>query len=476
MLGLEMEIKDKKEFIALAIFLAALFVFFIILNNINPLLFWDENIYLGNARSHITQSNFTEDFRFPLLEYILALVWFFTGESIFVARLIIIIFTLASVFFLYLISKKFLPKNLSFLLCILFSLCPIVLLWGFHAYSDTPAMFFIILSFYFILKLENKNILFIALSGFAAALAFLTRFPAALFALSLSLYFVFNKKFKALGIFILFFFIALIPWLIYNKIIYGNLIWDFQEQYFVISKWTFAEPVMKQINNLFSSLGYFIPFLMLFGISALTRKKHKFNFLILIYTIISFIYYFFFVNLKLSRYYLSFLPFIFLLSFQGLFWFKSRRNKAIRFLFIFLTIALIINAVFIFNDFVKETVKRSLCDVSGSMPRAIDYLSQYEFVSNGTNPIFSNSWPWFGYYLNVNASSIWTENITELIEFYDPDYFVHSNQRSEFYYKNVLDNARELKLERVFSDECDQVISIYKVKASSKSSFGWKPT
>ncbi|UZE94002.1 MAG: glycosyltransferase family 39 protein [Candidatus Pacearchaeota archaeon] len=450
-----MKKNKKKEFIIIGIFLLVLLILFLILNWFSPMLLWDENVYLGNARSHISNSAFTEDFRFPLLEYLIAFAWFFSGESIFIAQLIIILFSLASVFFLYLISKRFFSERFSFLLCFFFALCPLILFWGFRAYADIPAMFFVILSFYFLLKSEKNNkIIFLALAGFVAALAFLTRFPTALFALSAGLYFIFKKRFKDLGIFTLFFIVALLPWLTCNYLSYGNFIWDLQEQYLVISKWTSSEPIIKQITNLFVYINFLIPLLLLLGIYVTIRKNEKFNLLILIYVILSFIYYLFFVRLKDARYYLTFLPFIYLISFQGLYYLKKK--KIFRYVFMILIIILVLNTVFIFG----YLAGKNYCEKNSSITQSINYLKGEVDVDD---VVLSNVWPWFGYHLNVKVFSLWDKNIGILLETYEPVYVVYCDGLGIEYEKEILDNSTNLKLEQVFRGRCGEKVYIYRV-------------
>ena len=73
------------------------------LAHVSQFLIWDEPVYLGNAKSHIGESHFTEDFRFPLLEYVISLSWTVFGESVLIAKYVAIFFTLLSVFGFYLL-------------------------------------------------------------------------------------------------------------------------------------------------------------------------------------------------------------------------------------------------------------------------------------------------------------------------------------------------------------------------------------
>lgn len=459
--------KEKK--VVIWIIILVLFIFFLVLNLSGLLSLWDENVYLGNARSHIGQSNFTEDFRFPLLEWIVALAWLFTGESLFVARMIIILFTLTTVFLLYLISKRYFTWQLSLFLSALFALSPLILLWGFRVYADVPSMFFVTLSFYFLLKGDEKNVekngkkkccIFIILAGVAAALTFLARFPLALFAFSVLIYFIIKKKPKELLLFIIPFIVTLLPWMVYNQITYHNPLWDVQAQFSVVAQFTPYEPIMKQIQNLSTFTNFLIPLLMIFGIYVLIRKNEKMNYLILIYLVISFIYYLFFVKLKDERYYLTFLPFIYLTAFQAIEWLRELRKKRIlTILLIVLVITLMAIALISPMSLVYDKLNEKLsCDRNNSMMNAIDYLRDKTDIND---TVLSNAWPWFGYYLNVRAFNFWSNNIVALVDQYKAPYIVYNNKRGIEFDKRILDSAAGLKLEKEFVDKCNERVYIY---------------
>jgi len=463
--------KKKTEFIAIGIFLLVLLALFLFLNWLSPMLLWDENVYLGNARSHLGISNFTEDFRFPLLEYIISFSWLF-GESIFIARFVIILFSLASAFFIYLISKRFFSKQLSFLLSILFVLCPLFLFWGFRVYADIPAVFFIILSFYFLLKSDEskrKNI-FIALAGFIAALAFLARFPLALFAFSVGVCFVFKKRWKDLGIFVLFFLIPLIPWLVYNWLIYKNPIWDFYEQFSVLKEWTTLQPIINQIYNLFAAVGFMIPFLFILGLYSLiyliikNKNKKGWYFLIVFYSIVSFVYYLFFVRLKLARYYLSFLPFIYIVAFHGLLWIKNYKDKILKIVFILVILSLLVNSFVIVGNSIQDSYQKIDCQKNNAIMKSIDCLKEQGASSDSV--ILSNIWPWYGYHLNSKVASLWTEDIDYLMDFYEPDYIIYNEIGGTYFNKTILDNHQGLIFEKQIVDDCDNIILIYSSQKS----------
>jgi len=277
-----MKKKNKKKNIIHKYWIVALLVLslvlFLWLNSLNPVLLWDENVYLGNARSHIKQSYFIEDFRCPLLEYIIAGVWLIIGESVFIAKLTIIFFNLGSIFVFYLISKRLFKQ--AFLPTILFALSSEFVYWGFRVYGDSVAVFFILLSLYLFIK--EKNILYI-LSGLFAAFSFLSRFPLALFAISIGIYCLIKRKWKPLILFSIGFVIGILPWLIYNMIIYKNPLWDVFALYSAVEQYTCAQPAWLLLGYIVQNLSILILFLPTGIIGIINkRKKKEFDFWIII--------------------------------------------------------------------------------------------------------------------------------------------------------------------------------------------------
>ena len=446
---------SRSELPALGFLLIVSLVSLIAINSLNPFLYWDENVYSGNARSHLGESNFTEDFRFPLIEYIIAGVWFFTGESVFVARLIIILFSVSSILLFYLIAREYFSKDFSFFLCVLFAFCPLMLLWGFRIGTDISAMFFISLSFYLLLKGENK-MTFTAFAGAFAAVSFLVRFSSGLFALSVLIYFIFKRKPKELIIFTVFFLAALSPWLAYNQVTYGNPVWDLQMQYSVVAEWTYPEPFAKQLVNFFVFTNILIPLLFVFGIYYLLKYR-KFNsklkLLILIYLIVSFTIYFFFVNLKEERYYLMFLPFIYIISFRGLLWLGSNQRKIFRWALTALIVVFIVQSLFVFS----YIYSKNYCDSNNSIMKSVSYL---EDKVGKNDVILTNVIPWVGY--NLNAKTHCLCDMTAPLEMHNFTYVVYNDREGSRYDLEILDNSSILKLEKTFTSGCSENTYIYK--------------
>jgi len=436
-----------REF-GIIILLFTLLILFLFLNYQNPHLLWDENAYLGNARSHLTESRYTEDYRFPLLEYIIAFIWKLTGESIFIAKLIIILFSLSTVYVFYLICKEHFNKYLL-LITLFFGLNPLLFKWGFRVYTDIPSLFFVLLAYYLIIK---KNIF---LAGIFSAIAFLTRFPSALFALTIGIYLLYNKKFKNLLIFSVGFGIALFPWLLYNQLTYSNILWDVQNQYNIVSAYTSREPISKYFTNLINKTSVF---LLLFPIGLFYILKNKKHFIISLYILIAAIYYSAFVNLKLERYLLVILPFIYIIGFKGFEYLtKNIKNKKI--IFLFLSIIAIFAGILFFEGLGK-IIEEGDCNRDGAIMKSIEYIGSKNLTHQ---VIIANIFPYYGYHNNLETYHIWSENIQALLMRYHPSYFIHSNYDGTYFNRTILDKNRYLRLEERFKDKCNAEVSVYKV-------------
>lgn len=430
-----------KKIICLLAITGALLVIF---NAINPLLLWDENAYLGNARSHLAGSSYTESFRFPLLEWIISAVWLFTGESILAAKLTLIILSLMTVILVYLISEKIFPKN-ALMIASLYAFSYAFLYWGFRIYTEIPMLLFILISFY--LFLEGK----IAFSGIFAGLAFLAKFPSALFAISIALILLQRKGMKKAALFSLFFCIPLIPWLMSNYAYHGNLLWDFIEQYKIVKMYTSSQPWYFGIRSLIYALGPISLFLPIGIYSALKGKKLG---LMMLYSFLTAAYVIFFVNIKYPRYFFQILPFLIWISFEGADFLK--RKTGLKYLINGIILVFIVSGLIAAASHIGA---EGYCSKNGAVMQSIDYLKD----KAGRNDfIISNHWPYFGYYLNAKVASFWTDNIDEMISTYHPKYIVINNRMGDYVNESIFDPER-LVLEKEIKDRCDFRTSVHKV-------------
>jgi hypothetical protein len=170
---------------------------------------------------------------------------------------------------------------------------------------------------------------------------------------------------------------------------------------------------------------------------------------------LSFVYYLFFVNLKDPRYFLSFLPFLYVLSIYGLLWMEGQGKRLFTATKVLLAASVVIASVFAITVAWNE----NHCASNDSIIASIDYLSTRTAVND---TVLSNVWPWLGYALNVKVSSLWDTNITGMIESYRPLYVVYNDKRGIEYDRATLDNSPQLVLEKEFAGNCESSF-VYRV-------------
>lgn len=439
----------KKNLIVLLV-LATFFICLFLLAYFDSGLLWDENAYLGNARNLVKGSNYTEDFRHPLIGFLIAGVWTFTGESIFAAKMLVIIFSVATVFLFYLISADYFraEKHTALLLTAVFAFSNLILYWGFRVYTDIPSLFFVLLSFHFLFKGKSqKNI---AISGICSSLAFLTRFTLLIFLFSVLIYFGYRKKLKSAAIFSLAAAITLAPWVSYNYVAHGgDFLYDFNVHLDISSTHTLPEPPARHIQNLYHTITALI-FFMPLGLFAQIKKKSEYKPLILLYLSLFMAYHVFFVNLKIERYLISVLPFIYLISADGL----LQIGKKV--LYIVMLISLLISAWWLY-PMISEDIQCK-AGPNTTIQKSIEYT-----CPQADGLILSNFWPYFGYACNSRVKSFWTQNFTRLMDKEKPDYIIYSPDHGDQFNKTAIDTHKNIVLEKQFSGICRESVFVYKV-------------
>ncbi|MEX0920390.1 MAG: glycosyltransferase family 39 protein [Candidatus Pacearchaeota archaeon] len=450
----------------LVVLLLLLHLFFI---HQGGLLLWDEPVYLANSKDILSTSFFTEDFRFPLLPYFIAGVWFFTGESILAAQLLVVLFTLLTVFIFYKLTKFFFPEEKYRLLAtFLFAFSYPIIFWGFRIYADIPAVFFALLSVYLfflsdILAIEKRPKIkaFLFFSGVFAGLAFLMRYSVILIPGIIGIFIIYKKQFKSLLYFVLGGFIAILPWLIGNYLIYGNIMGGLLAQANIISDYTFYQSPLILLKSMLEMFSFSLIFLIGFFLLIVREGKRNHNiWIILTIFLTNLFYHLFFVNLKLARYVLVLLPFIVLMIVLG---FKEiielekyKKNNVISGIFLaLLIIPIIFSGIFT----IMEINSYNLCTKNGAIMNSVEYI--VENTMEGDR-IISNSWIHYGYYGNLRAGSIWTDDIDFLINNLDPKYFIIIKYEDLEISKEVFDESQLLNLEKEFIDECGKEVYIYK--------------
>ena len=458
----------KKDAVIISILFIAFLIFFLYLSSISTRLLWDETVYLGNARGYITQSNFTEEFRYPMLSWSVALIWLVTGENIIAAKIFVILLSVLSIILFYLISKRYLSLYPGLIATILFGLSPLIMFWGFRIYTDVSSIFFVLLSYYLLLRADEigrKNVnhmyVLMILSGMAAGLSFLMRFPHGLFIVCIVLFLLYKKNLGKTITFCLGIAVTLIPWMIYNYITHNNPLWDLIAQYTLVNAWTNWEPMSQQLVNLFlyNSLSIIILFIVgLFVMIYLRVKKWEF---LLIYIVIAFIAYLFLIRLKDARYYITILPFIYIIAFIPIDYLLKKKKKIVSIGGIVLLIIVIMTTLAMSLVTYNKIQENHLCD-NDSITQSIAYLKTQNVDIQDTI-LASNVWPWYGYHLNMKVSSLWDKDYNLIvIDSKNPQYIAYSNTIDAETNKAKLDENPRLKLEKEFNGTCNDKVYLYK--------------
>ena len=135
---------------------------------------WNFGDYL-RRRMHIfgldSGPGYFEEYpQMPLLPWMFIGVWTITGVQFWSARLIIILFSVATIPFLYLLVRKLTKDNeyIALTAAFIFSILPLAVFFGRNIQPEAPALFFLVLGLYFYVKwiddFKTKNIVFSGLA------------------------------------------------------------------------------------------------------------------------------------------------------------------------------------------------------------------------------------------------------------------------------------------------------------------------
>lgn len=456
--------------------------FYLFLASQQSLLLWDEPVYLSNAQSHLTPTHFTEDFRFPGLEYILAGAFSLFGSSLFVAQIVMVLFSLLGIFAFYLLAKElFIQTKNSTLFEIVatlsFALLPPMIFWSFRVYTDIPSVACMLLSIYFFIRsipIQKKSKKFlssrcsklywcVALAGVFASLSFLLRFSTILFVIPLGIYLLWTKRFKHILYFAVGALLTLAPWMLYNVVVYSHPLWDVFAQGGAVASYTVWQPISILINYLLaihSLLLLGIP-LAFYQLKSQPKKQQVLVWVLFSIAVITSIFYFGVVRLKLLRYSLMFIPFTILLCVWGISrlqivpFLKSKKY----FIFIFLGLCFLVLLIGSIVE-VSQLQEKAAYEQESAMYQSILYVQ--ETVPPG-ELVLSNNWVWYGYYGNHKVMSLWDTNITFLVQTYNASKVVFIENIGINYEKSILDSSTVLCPEIEFTDSKNISAIVYDV-------------
>lgn len=305
---------------------------------------WDFSTYLLNAKYYSGENSYYEPYRPPLASFMLSLFSIFG-------------WTLAEYFFMFFSSVLFafscflLSRVLLFspLFFYCLSLTFFVLHYGFLAGTELFSFSLLQITVYFILKSDS-------FSGFFLGLAALSRYTN--ISLLFLLFFLKNPL-KIFNSFILFF-ISWFPWLLYNKINYGNSLMSVADGYAmnVYFRWYTVLPVVW--HNIFELFLFLAPFFILGLLYSIYDYKNENKLELFLFLFLAFISFYNYVSIpiKISRYLFNFsLPLIYF-SYKGIGFF-SRKFQNPQLVFkktVFILFFLNLSALFFMNFNIIESI------------------------------------------------------------------------------------------------------------------------
>jgi 4-amino-4-deoxy-L-arabinose transferase-like glycosyltransferase len=314
--------KHAEIFFLLAIFLIVkLFLLFR-----SHVIIWDEAVYIGMGKYLFSfgKLGLWEHIRPVLWPIILGFSWRINLDPVITGRLLELLFSFGIICLVYLIGVGVFDKKAALLASILITFSPVFFFLSFYLFTEIPAVFFVLLSLLFFLGKKSY------LSGLMIGLAFLTKFPAAIFLFCLI---PFLKNYKKVYL-ILGFLTVVTPFLIFNYLMYGSFLSPLVDAMSIITKVLGCNLLSYQPWYYYFITIYRENFLYLFSVIGLflsLRKLDKKKGLLLLFLAVPLIY-FIHLHCRDYRYLMLFIPFVALFTGYGVSFLTSKFDKRIFYL------------------------------------------------------------------------------------------------------------------------------------------------
>ncbi len=143
---------------------------------------WDGAVYLENARNWVHNAPLFETYRPPLISWLIASIWFFTGEEWETVRFIPVLFILGAGVMLYITLKRHKGGLFALGVTSLTMLNTQVFFYSTQIYAESLSLFFLVATL-LLVKSGRPNHWFLA--GIAAGLTFASRYPILLQAVTI---------------------------------------------------------------------------------------------------------------------------------------------------------------------------------------------------------------------------------------------------------------------------------------------------
>lgn len=240
--------------------------------------FWDEVVYLMIAQYFSEGfSYYLEVFSRPILMPFL--LSFFSNFEI-MGRILMSFFSALLVPVSYLIGNFFNRKT-GVISAIFIAFLPFNILAGSWIMTDSLASLFFVFSVYcYLMMFKRKKFIWAVFAGISFGLGIMTKFTVLyLFIVLIPLVFYYRKEFMLFLYSILFLFLSLLPYFIFNYINFGNIIAPFlSASNVIVSKGSISLGFL-----LLTVFDFFGPVLLVLFLLSLFKFKKRFSYLFLIY-------------------------------------------------------------------------------------------------------------------------------------------------------------------------------------------------
>ena len=228
---LEGFLRNKYNLMFLGIILIAFVIrLYYFIYTYNQPLWWDEAEYMSMAKNMLYGIPYDFNPQRPVLFPLLISLFIWLGEGA-VRFFISFLPSLGVVVMTYLLGKEFYDKKVGLIASLVISVCWVLLFNATRIHADTISLFFSLLGIYFFWRGYSikKNARLIGLGFLFMALGFMIKVNAALAPLIVLIFLIITTKLnflkeKVLWKSVIWFFIPLIPYFIYNYFKFGTIL------------------------------------------------------------------------------------------------------------------------------------------------------------------------------------------------------------------------------------------------------------
>ncbi len=236
----------------------------------NPPLWWDAHVYVGMGKYIFSggEQGIWEVFRPLVYPFILGLWWKIGFNPIIAGKAMDLIFSLVDIALVYAIASTLFNRRVAIASSILFSFTGIFLMFSGFVLTEPLAIMLSLFALYFFIQ---KRSLFLV--GLFCGLAFLTKFPQAIFTVGIGIALLaearlLKEKIKNIIFLTLGFCTVSLPYFIFNSLYYGDALMPLREGSLIVTTYTWLyesswyyyiiEFFGENLLYIFSLLGFYM--------------------------------------------------------------------------------------------------------------------------------------------------------------------------------------------------------------------------